>query len=240
MIVLFTDYGQAGPYTGQVEAILYQHAPLERVINLIADVPRQNPKAASYLLDAYTKLFPAGTIFLCVVDPNVGSFRDKPVVMKIDNSWFVGPNNGLFDIVARRSPDLDCLEITWVPENLSSSFHGRDLYARVCAMLANGTAVPGKKFKWVDRNGWPDDLGEIIYIDGFGNCVTGLHAGSIDNDSIIGVGDRKIAYAETFSGVAAGDTFWYLNSSGLVEIAINLGNAAKTLQLGIGSGIELL
>jgi len=76
MIVLFTDYGLEGPYLGQVEAVLYKEAPDEKIINLLSDAPRQNPKACAYLLAALTKNFPEGTIFFCVVDPGVGSFED--------------------------------------------------------------------------------------------------------------------------------------------------------------------
>ncbi|OGT29419.1 MAG: hypothetical protein A2W28_06200 [Gammaproteobacteria bacterium RBG_16_51_14] len=240
MIILFTDYGIEGPYIGQVQAVLLQHAPKENVINLFADAPKQNPKACAYLLDAYTKDFPPGTIFFCVVDPGVGSFKDKPVVLRIDNRWFVGPDNGLFDIVARHKSSIDCLEITWLPEKLSASFHGRDLYAPVCAMLANGDGVPGTSFKWKDRNHWPDDLAEIIYIDNFGNCITGIRAEIISDDKILRIANQEILYADTFSCVQAGHIFWYKNSSGLIEIAINQGDSAKTLSLGVGARIEVI
>ena len=114
MIILFSDYGLEGPYLGQVEAVLYNEAPGEKIINLLADAPSQNPKACAYLLEALTNNFPENSIFFCVVDPGVGSFEDPPVVMKIDNLWFVGPDNGLFDIVVRQY--LKCWKIHWRPE----------------------------------------------------------------------------------------------------------------------------
>ncbi len=240
MIVLFTDYGLEGPYIGQVEAVLYLHTPGGNVINLLADAPRQNPKASAYLLEACTKDFPAETVFFCVVDPGVGSFKDKPVAMKIDHRWFVGPDNGLFDIVARRSASVECCEITWQPEKLSASFYGRDLYAPICAMLANGMEVSGEKIIWQDRHNWPDDLHEIIYIDHFGNCITGIRAESISDDRIIKVANQEITSAITFSDVPAGQAFWYENSNGMVEIALNQSNAAKVLSLAVGIKVEVL
>ncbi|MEE8320305.1 MAG: SAM-dependent chlorinase/fluorinase [Gammaproteobacteria bacterium] len=240
MIVLFTDYGPEGPYIGQVEVTIYQQAPNEKIINLFSNAPRQNTKASAFLLAAYTNDYPDGTIFFCVVDPGVGNWEDKPVVMRINNHWYVGPDNGLFDIVARRAETMECWEITWRPESLSSSFHGRDLYAPVCTMLANKKDVPGEKFTWQDKHNWPDDLFEVIDIDHFGNCITGIRADSIGDDMIIKVANQKITSAKTFSDVPAGQAFWYENSNGLVEIALNRGEAAKELLLAVGSGVEVL
>ena len=130
MIVLVTDFGLAGPYTGQVKAVLTQAAPGVPVIDLFADAPAGNAKASAYLLAAYAAWFPAGTVFLSVVDPGVGSER-APVVVEADGRWYVGPGNGLFELVRRRAAVSRCWEITWRPATLSNSFHGRDLFAPV-------------------------------------------------------------------------------------------------------------
>src|SRR6266704_4603309 len=98
MIVLFTDFGLAGPYTGQVNAVLQQTAPWVPVIQLFADAPTGQPKPAAYLLAAYAAWFPAGTVLLCVVDPGVGSPR-RAVVVRAGERLYVGPDNGLFEIV---------------------------------------------------------------------------------------------------------------------------------------------
>ena len=240
MIVLFTDYGLEGPYIGQVEAVLHQLAPREKVINLLADAPRQNPKACAYLLAALTRNFPAGTIFFCVVDPGVGSFRDRPVALNIDQSWYVGPDNGLFDIVTRRGKQAECREITWRRAGMSASFHGRDLYAPICAMIASGNPLAMARSDWRDRHHWPDDLDEVIYIDHFGNCMTGIGAGKASKDLILKTGRKEIAYAATFSDAPEGELFWYINSCDLVEIAVNRGNAREAAGLSIGSRIAFV
>jgi len=110
MIVLFTDFGLQGPYTGQVHARLLQLAPDVPVINLFSDLAAFDVQAAAYLLPAYTPGFPAGTVFLCVVDPGVGGERPA-VILKADDRWFVGPNEGLFALVARRAERVECHEL---------------------------------------------------------------------------------------------------------------------------------
>jgi S-adenosyl-L-methionine hydrolase (adenosine-forming) len=239
MIFLFTDYGLEGPYIGQVETVLYQHAPKEKVINLMADAPRNNPKTSAYLLASLISHTPEGSILFCVVDPGVGSGEEKPVMLKIDGRWFVGPDNGLFDIVARQAKELVSWEITWLPENLSNSFHGRGLYAPICAMLVN-EEVSGDKFDWQDNHQWPDDLHEVIYIDHFGNCMTGIRKGVLTKEMNLNINNQVLANADTFSNVSAGEAFWYENSNGLVEIAVNQGSASDVFGIKVGTEINLL
>src|SRR5882757_10859172 len=137
MIALFTDFGLSGPYTGQMVAVLQQTAPGVPVIQLFADAPAGNPKAAAYLLAAYAAWFPPGTVFLCVVDPGVGGAR-APLMIDADGRWYVGPDNGLFELLLRRAKSAQTRAITWRPEKLSASFHGRDLFAPAAAQLAKG------------------------------------------------------------------------------------------------------
>ena len=141
MIVLFTDFGLHGPYVGQMRAMLHQMAPDIPVIDLFADAPVGNCRASAYLLAAYAAWFPAGTVFLCVVDPGVGGARPA-IILEADGKWYVGPSNGLFELVQRRAETTHSFDITWHPERLSASFHGRDLFAPVAAMLARGATRP--------------------------------------------------------------------------------------------------
>ncbi|MCG8378618.1 MAG: SAM-dependent chlorinase/fluorinase [Proteobacteria bacterium] len=239
MIFLFTDYGLEGPYIGQVETVIHQLAPNEKVINLIADAPRNKPKESAYLLASLISGIPEGCIIFSVVDPGVGSDEDKPVILKIDGRWFVGADNGLFDIVARQTKAIEAWEIIWKPEKLSKSFHGRDLYAPVCAMLANQDEFQKEKYEWIDKHQWPDDLNEIIYIDHFGNCMTGIRAKSVDKQLVLRIQHQDVVNADTFSDVREGKALWYENSNGMIEIAVNQGTAEDVLQLEIGSHILL-
>ena len=240
MIVLFTDFGLAGPYVGQMKAVLVQEARNKEVINLFADAPAHDPQAAAYLLAAYAKGFPEGTVFLCVVDPGVGSDR-APVVLHANGYWFVGPNNGLFELVTRRAKKVQWREITWRPQQLSASFHGRDLFAPIAARLARGEIPPDKPLSnaaapWSE---WPDDLPRIVYIDRFGNAMTGLRAATLGEATVIEAAGQRLTRLRTFSDAAPGSAFWYENANGLAEIAVNLGRADDELGLSVGTPVTL-
>lgn len=239
MIFLFSDYGLAGPYIGQVESVIAEIAPQEKIINLIADAPRNNPKASSYLLTSLIEHIPENSIVFAVVDPGVGTYIDKPIVVNADKRWFVGPDNGLFDQIIKSAADVTCWLINNDKRNISNSFHGRDIYAPACAYIVNNDSFSGEKIDWHDGRGWPDNLFEVIYIDHFGNCMTGIQASSVALDSVIIINSQQIAYAETFGKVEPGTVFWYINSNDLLEIAINQGDAGDLLDLQIGSTIKL-
>ena len=241
MIVLFTDFGLEGPYTGQVKAVLYQTAPGVPVIDLFADLPAGKPRPAAYLLAAYGMWFPSGTVVLAVVDPGVGGARGA-VVVEADDRWYVGPDNGLFELVMRRADRVRSWEILWRPEALSASFHGRDLFAPVAARLARGDMAdgvmrPGEIGRYPD---WPDDLPEIVYTDRYGNAMTGLRAAVLPESARLAAGTRVLARRRTFSDVPEGEAFWYENSNGLAEIAVNAGRADAVLGLGVGSAVAVL
>jgi S-adenosylmethionine hydrolase len=241
LIVLFTDFGLHGPYAGQMKAVLAQMAPGIAVIDLFADAPVGNPKPSAYLLAAYAPWFPAGTVFLCVVDPGVGGTRPA-IILEIDDRWYVGPGNGLFELVQRRAGKAQCFDITWKPERLSSSFHGRDLFAPVAAMLARGERPPGEPRKNnVDRRPkWTDDLAEIVYVDHFGNAMTGLRATMLPEGTRLATAGQVLERANTFSDLLPGGAFWYENANGLAEIAVNQGRADRVLGLTIGTPVTIL
>lgn len=240
MIVLFTDFGLAGPYTGQVKAVLQREAPGAAIVDLFADAPAANPKAAAYLLAAYSAWFETGTIFLCVVDPGVGSAR-APIIVEADGRFFVGPDNGLFEIVHRRARQARVLEIAWRPPALSATFHGRDLFAPVAARLARGEPPPAaaRDVSWLRQPEWPDDLAEIVYIDHYGNAMTGLRAAALGDNAGLAIAGRPLERARFFADRPPGDAFWYENSNGLVEIAVNRGRADRVLALAIGTPVSV-
>src|SRR3974390_2411069 len=183
-----------------MKAVLNQMAPSVPAIDLFADAPAGNPKASAYLLAAYAEWFAAGTIFLCVVDPGVAGTR-PPVIVEADGRWYVGPGNGLFELVQRRAATMRSWDIKWKPERLSARFHGRDLFAQVAAMLAQGEPPLGQPHQdgAHRRTDWPDDLCEIVYIDHFGNAMTGLRAVTLHRESRLGVGGRGVSRGEKFT-----------------------------------------
>jgi S-adenosyl-L-methionine hydrolase (adenosine-forming) len=240
MIVLFTDFGEVGPYTGQIKAVLGRDAPGVSVVDLLHDAPAFRARPSSYLLAALIDVFPTEAVFLCVVDPGVGGDR-AAIVVEADGRRFVGPDNGLFEIVMRRANARAAWTITWRPESLSASFHGRDLFAPVAAMLATGQKPPGDPIPVSSprRTDWPDDLAEIIYIDNFGNAMTGLRARGLSAKARLAAGGHEMTRARTFSDLPGGASFWYENSSGLAEIAVNQGRADRVLGLEIGDPVQV-
>lgn len=237
MIALFTDFSLHDPYVGQLHAVLAQAAPGVPVIDLFHAAPKYDVRAAAYLLPAYTALFPSATVFVCVVDPDVGGAR-RVVMLRVGENWYVGPDNGLLHVLARRSQDPECHEILWRPAQLSASFHGRDVFAPAAAMLATGERPLSRPATLTLPPGdWPEDLARILYIDHYGNAITGLRSDQVSHSATIGAGGHTLHYARTFSEAPAGEEFWYDNANGLVELAVTGGSAARNLELKVGDHV---
>ncbi len=237
-IALFTDFGEAGPYLGQMEMVLRAAGVTQPVVRLQSDAPAFDPRASAWLLAALVRQAPAPTLFLGVVDPGVGGER-RPLLVGVDRHWFVGPDNGLFSRVVAEGDRCSIRVIDWRPERLSGSFHGRDLFAPVAAMVATGRPVPGHPVASLVGDDWPAELAQVIYIDVYGNACTGLRAEAMGRERVVVAGGRRITYARTFSEVPEGSAFWYANSLGLVEIAVNQGRADVELGLAIGSPVAV-
>ena len=237
-IVLFTDFGSRDPYVGQVKAALESEAPGTPVIDLLNDVPDFTVRAAAHLLASLVPQFAQGTVFFAVVDPGVGSAR-LPLAVAAAGYRFVGPDNGLLSVFTARSRDARISRIAWAPERLSASFHGRDLFAPVAARLAAGCVPQGwlVPLAALSVDFGAGDLGELIYIDHYGNAMTGLRAGDVPRDARLVVAGRRLAYARVFAEAAPGTPFWYDNSQGLVEIAMSRGSAARELGLEVGTPV---
>ena len=238
MIVLFTDFGVNGPYIGQMSAALRRYGFSGDVINLFADAPSFSVKASSCLISAYSVDFPKGTVFLCIVDPGVGGAR-LPIVVQSCEKWFVGPDNGIFEHMLREDEGVKAWEITWKPHKLSSSFHGRDLFAPIAAKIQTGEAKPAlmeMKVAGLNRFDWPNDVPEIIYIDYYGNAITGIKA--CPEIHAISLGDKTVPIVKTFSSVTKGMPLAYENANGLIEVAVNQGRADGFFNLSVGSPVK--
>lgn len=238
MIVLLTDFGLAGPYTGQVQAVLHQQAPGVPVVSLFADLPAFDIEAAAYLLPAFTAGFPPGTVCLCVVDPGVGGARPG-VVVQADGRWYVGPNEGLFALLARRARALSSWQLA-DDVRASASFHGRDVFAPVAARLARGGPVPGAVVSpdTLSRPDWQDELWRVAYVDHYGNAISGVRAAAVADAKVFTLNGRTVQRARTFAEVPEGAAFWYENSSGLLEFAVNRGRADEVLGLKVGTPLS--
>jgi S-adenosylmethionine hydrolase len=239
-VFLFTDFGAADIYVGQVKAVLQRDAPGVAVIDLLHEAPPYNVRAGAHLLAALSAQIPRASVTLAVVDPGVGSARGA-LAVKADGRWFVGPDNGLLSVLAAPSDAREYWRITWRPDNLSASFHGRDLFAPVAAAI-QASRFPGAKAEPISD---PDvdlggtEMGEIIYIDHYGNAFTGLRARGIPTEASLISGAHSLHYHRVFSDARPGAVFWYENSLGLVEIAGAQCSAAAELDLNVGQPVGI-
>lgn len=242
MIYLFTDFGSHDIYVGQLKAALLRHAPAAVIVDLLHDAPDQEVLASAHLLAALADSLPKHeTVMLAVVDPGVGGTR-RPIVLQADGRWYVGPDNGLLSVVKQRALDWRVWEIVWRPQILCETFHGRDLFAPVAAMLASGAwwdgallDVPGLEVE-LDAA----DLHQVIYIDHYGNAMTGIRQGVVPRDVQLSVCGSQFGYARVFTDVPMEGMFWYENSIGLVEIAANRSSAARELGLVVGTAVQVI
>jgi len=161
--------------------------------------------------------------------------------VEADGRWFVGPGNGLFELVARRASVVRKWSLSWDNDRVSASFHGRDVFAPAAARLERGEPPPGtlEGRIWNSFPDWPDDLAEIIYIDRYGNAMTGLRKGFVNPTFVLKANGVYLPWARTFADVSVGNSFWYVNSNGLLEIAVNRGSAAQQLGLRIGMPVGI-
>ena len=241
-IVLATDYGVVGPYVGQLKSAIYKIAPNALIIDLIHNLPAFNPKASAYLLASYLNHIPDNSIIVGVVDPGVGSNRE-PIILESNDVTFVGPNNGLFSIAARNLADIKLNKIMVTDELISNTFHGRDIFAPVAAKIVSNLDNKFKPFQIENLVGtdWPDKLFEVIYIDHYGNAVTGIKLDeSFDSKQEYLIDDKMINYNEAFFSANEYECFWFCNSSNLLEIAAKKSSAEKILNLSIGTKIKVV
>ena len=240
VVYFFSDFGPDGPYTGQVEAVILGRTTAQ-FINLLSNAPAADPYHSAYLLAAlYDELPVKIGYFLAVVDPGVGSDR-RVVTFQIGKMTFLGPDNGLFSRLISRHEVKKVAVLEQPTGKISSSFHARDWFAPELVRLIHGETIG---FEFLDSSklvgyDWPHSINEIIYIDHYGNLVTGLAAAGIHKAVTLKLGGQKIAYARTFSKVPEGAFFWYENSMGLLETAANSKSAAEILAGHVGSEIRL-
>jgi S-adenosylmethionine hydrolase len=240
-ILLFTDFGWQGPYVGQMLAVLQRLAPGVPVTPVQSDAPRGDPRRSAFLLAPLVAQSATGAIWVCVVDPGVGGDR-QPLVVEAEGRWLVGPDNGLLIRALRAAAQARAARIDWRPARLSSTFHGRDLFAPVAAQLARGQGVKSSPVAPAVLAGadWPEDLPEVVYIDGFGNAMTGLRAATVPTGARLSVAGQPIDYHRTFCEAPPMRPFWYCNSLGLVEIAVNQGRADAFPEITPGAAVDVL
>ena len=256
LITLLTDFGTADYFVAAVKGVILSANPSARIVDITHEIPPQDIEAAAFtLLAAYTS-FPPGTVHVAVVDPGVGSSR-RGIAIKVRQQFFVGPDNGVFSYVCDgATPEVFHLtNQKFFRSSVSTTFHGRDVFAPVAAALASGVKPDELGPSLTDivrlpsltpvtgRNGRIE--GRIIHIDRFGNCVTNITRGELPDNSIaagasLRINGRNITtfrkfFAEEASSRSRLFAIW--GSAGFLEIAVTNGSAAKLLKAKRGDGV---
>lgn len=253
LIALITDFGTRDWYVASMKAVIAGIAPDARVVDISHEIPMGNVAAGAFALLACHSYFPEGTVFLAVVDPGVGSDR-LPVIARSDRYQFVGPDNGLLSGCLERAETASVRELAnprFRLANVSSTFHGRDIFAPGAAHAARG--APFEEFgpEVVDyrTTGIPFPLvqgkrigGRILYVDRFGNAITNIPVSALrealgEHEVSVTVGRRKVPYLSYYSQVRPGRPLALDGSSGFVEISVNRGSAARRLGLRLGARV---
>jgi len=237
-IVLLSDFGSADAYVGVMKGVLHGLAPGAPLIDLTHGVPPGNIRLAQLHLDAAWPYFPTGTIFLCVVDPGVGSSR-RAVGVASRGRCFVGPDNGLLSAL----PDARWRVIdTASNPPRSNTFHGRDVFAPAAGRLATGAPFDelGSEIDDPVRLTLPvpdGDRGEILAIDHFGNAISNLPGRGVGRLSVAG---RTVPVLRTYADVEPGEPLALTGSTGRLEVAVRNGNAAVAHGIVVGAPVEYL
>jgi S-adenosyl-L-methionine hydrolase (adenosine-forming) len=250
LVTLTTDFGTADGFVGAMKGVLHARAPGVTVVDISHDIPRHDIAAGAHALANAVPYYPEGTIHVAVVDPGVGGER-KPVIVVDHGQLFVGPDNGLFSLVAPRpEAAYEIATAAYRREKPSATFHGRDIFAAAAARLAAGGAPEEAGPQVLLRGRLPaaatteqdgaSPAAVVLHVDVFGNLITNLPGEGLPLEVRFQVGGRPIAgLSETYESVAPGELLAYVGSRGTVEIAVNGGNAAELLGAGRGTLVEV-
>lgn len=254
LVTLTTDFGLRDPFVGVMKGRLIAHHPDVRIVDLTHEILAHWPAEAGFWLARSFRYFPSGTVHVAVVDPGVGGAREIALV-EAEGHVFLAPDNGLLAAVVaaverprlRRvaGPALARLGL----DEPSATFHGRDVFAPIAALLASGHESPGSIADDAPElvPGWLEDpvqgpdrvSGTVVTIDHFGNLLTNIDAALLNTvpHAVVRAGGREIPLRRTYSDVRPGDYLALVNSFGVLEVARAEMSAAEGLGLDRGAPV---
>lgn len=258
-IALLTDFGHRDHYVGVMKGVIASIAPAARVIDLCHEIPPQDVDAAAFMLMTSMRYMPEDTIFVCVVDPGVGSAREA-IGVRCGRQILIGPDNGLFTLALGQHTAQDAVILDNPAYHIlpvSQTFHGRDIFSPAAAHLAAGVAfekLGGEKpldtlttlEELTPQRDGKELHGRVIHVDHFGNLITNLSKDACDllRGSAPGLrlelpdAHLSLDVLATFSDVSLGDAVAYSGSSGVLEIAIRQDSAHE--KLGVKKGARVI
>jgi len=259
IITLLSDFGLRDSYVAEMKGVILSIKPDAVIIDITHQVEPFNVRMGAYILARAAPRFPPGTIHVAVVDPGVGTSR-RSIVVEGRRSFYVGPDNGLLVLAAKREGVKGVYEIRnpkYLPEEVSGTFHGRDIFSRVAAYLAKG--VPPSDFgpelkRYVQPSYTQVErvcgglVGEVVHIDNFGNVVTniseedmeeiGVQRGTLLCVDLAGKGLR-LRFCSAYGEVPIGTPLAIIGSGGFLELSINQGDAARKYGSRVSDRVEV-
>lgn len=261
IVALVTDFGSQDHYVGAMKGAILTVCPDAQLVDVVHDLPAHDIAAGSFALAAAADAFPAGTVFLAVVDPGVGTAR-RALAAEARGHRFVAPDNGLLTLVLAGHPEFRTHTITnsgLFRYHVSPTFHARDVFGPVAGHLARGLALDdvGPPAGEVVRLAIPalrqrgDDEweGEVVHTDRFGNLTTNVSErdlasilaqfGGDPNEVVVVVEGAVLPLVLTYGDVPEGEACALLGSSGRLEIAIHGASAARLLGAAGGAAVRI-
>jgi S-adenosyl-L-methionine hydrolase (adenosine-forming) len=258
MVTLLTDFGLQDGYVAAMKGVILTACPRAQIEDISHDVPAHDVLAAALVLEGAAPYFPPDTLHVVVVDPGVGTER-RILAGRFRGQTYLFPDNGVISMIAERGPAEELVAVRNTdylpPRAIPSTFHGRDIFAPLAAHILNGLSISRlgpqpDTFKLFDlpacRQEGQDIIGQVIYIDRFGNLVTNIPAREVtqhwdDLESISArCGDKEAGMLlGAYGFVEPGQPLAVFNSSGRVELAVNRGRASDVFQAAVGTEVRL-
>ncbi|MGB0582713.1 MAG: SAM hydrolase/SAM-dependent halogenase family protein [Limisphaerales bacterium] len=250
-VSLTTDFGHVDWFAGVMRGVILERAPDAQVVDLNHGIPSGDIRAGAFSLLSGYRYFPKQTVHVAVVDPGVGSNR---VAIAVDTRdyFFVGPNNGVLSWALKQEEIRAVHRLEnedYFRQPVSQTFHGRDVFAPVAADLASGVNIShlGPEITDWEKMLWPDVIddspevvGQVVYIDRFGNCITNIPEAAARAGSRIRIpGELEIELMDCYADADTHQALAVGGSSGFVELAINGGSAQEQLDLKTGTQVVL-
>ena len=249
-IALLTDFGQSDPFVGIMKGVMLARFPEAKVVDLTHHIPPQDVRMGAYTLMVSAPYFPQDSIFVCVVDPGVGSER-RIIYARTKTHQFLAPDNGLLSWVERRRPFVEVRQVTnrtLALANLSSTFHGRDVFAPVAAELSRGLSSKelGPEIAEIKRIPFPEPVrtggkvsGAVLAVDRFGNVITNLTTADLKATASFHFKNHDLGELKShYTTVEPGKPLSLLGSFGFVELAVRNGSFSKSFGASIGDVVE--
>jgi S-adenosylmethionine hydrolase len=255
IVTLTTDFGLKDPYVAEMKAAILGICPKAVIVDVTHEITKFNIRMGAYVLASAAPHFPRGTVHVAVVDPSVGT-RRRPIAIQAKQSFFVGPDNGILVLAAAKQDIESIHELTnprFMMPKVSSTFHGRDIFAPAAAHLLNGvkTADFGPEIrettkadfeKVTRKNGAL--FGEVLHIDDFGNVITNISEKEVAQNRVKGevnvelTGNKlKLKFCKAYGETKPQEPLTLIGSRGFLEISVNQGSAVERFKTKVGDTV---